>query len=59
MNIKEEVRIILGEYTATIMQENPTWVFDARRAVELVDEIDKLYMEYFLSQVETFIKRRE
>lgn len=37
--LRERIQQAIGEYTATIMVDNPAWVFDLKSAVKLTDQI--------------------
>ncbi len=37
--LREQIQQLIGEYSGTVMADNPSWVFDARRAIELADSI--------------------
>jgi hypothetical protein len=36
---RDKVMAAIGHYSATVMVENPTWVFDPGPAIALTDEI--------------------
>ena len=43
--LREEITQAVGLYSSYIMQDNPEWVFDDGRAIELVDQIMKITEE--------------
>ena len=43
--LREKITQAVGLYSSYVMQDNPEWVFNADRAIELVDQIMKLTEE--------------